>query len=779
MAHYLASAADQLRRGWVKRFRPDLWTVDFPRPMMAALTTPAVGIVRLDLDFHTRSDLAGLIWTSEDRWSHPLLSYETRRDYRGTVLSFEWVAGAGAMPLDAVNGAVLTIEGRDATGNPRTWYVRLWNHAVGGPMAAQVTLDFDRLRAGFGVDGELVYPGDIDRLFLSLVPAAFDGSGQPLMQPLSTHVELRNLRTTGLGSTLKQGDAFLPEHRLRICSGYDDSYNQAPERLVQQWQALGYRGLVTHYVGMSHFPALQTVGGGRFEVAGGLCPSALAWHRALLKALAGTGMEAIFSLSFELFDEYAPPAWAQRDWNGNRALTGWAPPSTLLSPCHPDAMAWLRDIASSLAALAAADGAYVRFQVGEPWWWVGPSGAPCFYDAATVSRWTMEMAKPPPTMTEVEGERSAAEREWLDWLGARLSAACDDLCDSARLGAAGAGFSSHLLFYAPQVLDAAKPDLKRANMPVGWAFPAWDVLQLEDYSFVAAGDDWGQERGRRAVTEALRYPVERQHYLAGFVLEKANAGLEWPRIAAAAAAAQERGVPEVFAWAWPQVARDGLVWIADWGRGEEADVDGFHDVRFPLSVGFDAVGGPEFSTQVAELASGHEQRNLLWAEGRLRYDAGLGVRSEADISALLSFFRARRGQAFAFRFRDPMDWTSARIGDEVTARDQLLGVGDGAQMRFQLVKRYGEPGAEEVRRVTRPDPGSVRVSVSAVELIAGWALLPGGVVQFDVPPPAGAEVCAGYWFDVPVRFASDRLDVSLSGVRSGEIPSVPLVEVRE
>ncbi len=34
-------------------------------------------------------------------------------------------------------------------------------------------------------------------------------------------------------------------------------------------------------------------------------------------------------------------------------------------------------------------------------------------------------------------------------------------------------------------------------------------------------------------------------------------------------------------------------------------------------------------------------------------------------------------------------------------------------------------------------------------------------------------------FDVPVRLASDRMDVSLSGVRSGEIPSVPLVEVRE
>ena len=96
-----------MRLGWVKRFSPNLWTVDFPRPMMAALTAATPGMLRLDLDFQTRGDLAGLIWTSDDRWSHPLLAYETRRDYRGTVLSFDWLAGAGVMPLDMVSGAVI------------------------------------------------------------------------------------------------------------------------------------------------------------------------------------------------------------------------------------------------------------------------------------------------------------------------------------------------------------------------------------------------------------------------------------------------------------------------------------------------------------------------------------------------------------------------------------------------------------------------------------------------------------------------------------------------
>jgi uncharacterized protein (TIGR02217 family) len=777
--HYLATTADQLRTGWVKRFQPRLWTVDFPRPMMAAVTAPAPGTLRLDLDFLTRGDLAGLIWSSEDRWSHPLLAYRTSRDYRGVLLTFDWVAGPGVMPLDALNGPVLTIEGRDCDGVARAWYVRLWNYAEGTPGAARIRLDFDLLRAGFGSGGELVPMADIDRLFISLVPVGFDGSADALAAPASTFVELRGLHAEGPGSTLVAGDAYLPEHDLRICSGFDDSYNQAPERLVEQWQALGYRGLVNHYVGMSHFPALAAAGGGRFEVAGGICASAVAWHRALARALADNGMGLILSLSFELFDTYAPAAWAQRDAAGNRALTGWSPPSTLLSPCRAGAIAWLQAIAAGFAGLAAAEGLPVHFQVGEPWWWMGPDGAPCFYDAATVARWTAERGGPPPVMADMQGTRSAEERDYLDWLGARLAEATASVRDAAT--SAVGGVTSYLLFYAPQVLDPAAPDLRRANMPIGWAAPAFDVLQLEDYDFVTRGDEAGMAHARAEVEARLGYTAAQQQYLAGFVADPAEAERQWPQIAGAAAGALERGVGEAFVWAWPQVARDGFQPIGPGlsTAGGEAEMESFHDVLFPLELGLEAVGGPAFQTQVALLASGHEQRNIQWAQARLSYELGGGVRSEADLVTLLGFFRARRGQAIGFRFRDPMDWTSGVPDAEPAPWDQLLGVGDGKLLRFPLVKRYGAPDAEEVRRITRPIPGSVRVSVSGVELTAGWTLLPGGVVQFAAAPASAAEVRAGFCFDVPVRFASDRLDISLSGWRAGEMPSVPVVEVRE
>ena len=56
---------------------------------------------------------------------------------------------------------------------------------------------------------------------------------------------------------------------------------------------------------------------------------------------------------------------------------------------------------------------------------------------------------------------------------------------------------------------------------------------------------------------------------------------------------------------------------------------------------------------------------------------------------------------------------------------------------------------------------------------------PGGWIARAEAPGAGVEVRAGFLFDVPVRFESDRLDVTGANFAAGEAPSVPLVEVRE
>ncbi|MEN9683374.1 MAG: hypothetical protein RLZZ427_1125, partial [Pseudomonadota bacterium] len=75
MAFWLAATREGQDSDWIQRFDPRFWTVNFPRPMMAALTTPAPDALRVDAVFLRQGDLAGIIWESEDRYDHPLLAY--------------------------------------------------------------------------------------------------------------------------------------------------------------------------------------------------------------------------------------------------------------------------------------------------------------------------------------------------------------------------------------------------------------------------------------------------------------------------------------------------------------------------------------------------------------------------------------------------------------------------------------------------------------------------------------------------------------------------------
>lgn len=758
MGWWLARARTVQDEGVVSRFDPRFWTVNFPRPMMAAVTTTGPDALRVDAVFYRADDLAGLIWDAEDRHDHPLLRYETARDFRDCRLRFRWRSG-GVRALDAINGPTLTIEGRDADGRPRAWYVRLWNYAVGTPEDAAVVLDFAALTGGFRLpdDADPVWAGDVDRMFVSLVAPGYTGGDAVLAAAAEGWVEMTGIACDGPGAVLAIGDGVVPEHGVAIASGYDDSYHLTPARLLRNMLHLGYRGDIVHYVGMSHYFRLGTgllagVGAGAEAEAGALNGACAAWHRDFAARAAALGYGVIWSLSYELFDAHCPADWKQRAADGAPALTGWVPPSTLLSPAHDGAMAYLRAVAAAFLGFGAAAGLAPKFQVGEPWWWTMPDGRPCLYDAAAVRAFA------PVPIASLRGAQPAAARATLDRAGACLAASTAALCAAAK--AAAPGCVTHLLTYLPTVLDADAPEAVRANMPVGWASPAFDVLQLEDYDWVTAGDTASSARGVALAEARLGYPPGRQHYLSGFVLRPEEAG-HWARIDAAAAVARARGVAAVVVWAIPQVMRDGFV---HFDPGEE-DMQAFDDVAFPLALGREAEVAPEFSTAIVTGAGGAEQRNAGWAEARTRYDVGAGIRSEEDVVELLRFFRARMGPARAFRLRDPFDHEG---------RDERLGTGDGVTRRFALVRHYDDA----VRRITRPVAGSVAVQVGGVAT-QGFAVEPGGWILFDAAPAAGVAVTASFRFDVPVRFVEDRLGVSRATFLAGALASVPLVEVRE
>lgn len=373
----------------------------------------------------------------------------------------------------------------------------------------------------------------------------------------------------------------------------------------------------------------------------------------------------------------------------------------------------------------------------------------------------------------MRGTLSGPQKALLDQAGAVLAASTAALCAWVKGVAPGA--VTHLLAYLPTVLDPLAPEAKRANMPVGWAAPAFDVLQLEDYDWVTEWRPTRTSRGIEVATARLGYPVEEQHYFSGFVLLGEQAA-QWRQIADAAEAAVRRGTAATFVWALPQVARDGFTCFRLQGDDE---MQAFDDVAFPIAIGRDASLSPAFSTQVVESPSGHERRSSDWADARLSFDAGPGVRSDADIVELIAFFRARRGAARGFRFTDPYDDRSCAPGMAPGALDQRLGTGDGVRTEFPLQRYYGDGEEAQVRRITRPVAGSIRVAMDGVELSSGWSHAGLGVIAFDEAPAVGALLTAGFRFDVPVRFAEDRLDVNRATFAAGEAPSVPLVEIRE
>lgn len=207
----------------------------------------------------------------------------------------------------------------------------------------------------------------------------------------------------------------------------------------------------------------------------------------------------------------------------------------------------------------------------------------------------------------------------------------------------------------------------------------------------------------------------------------------------------------------------------------------FHDVRFPTALSFGSVGGPERRTDVVTLSNGFEERNTPWSHSRRRYDAGLGLRSLDDIETVIAFFEARFGQLYAFRWKDWADFRSAMPSQDIMPFDQEIGVGDGAQVTFQLVKTYRSGDYTYARPITKPVEGTVAVALGSnvlQETIDYTVDYETGLVALSAAPAADEILTAGFEFDVPVRFDTETIQTSLASFQAGEIPAVPIIEVR-
>ena len=207
----------------------------------------------------------------------------------------------------------------------------------------------------------------------------------------------------------------------------------------------------------------------------------------------------------------------------------------------------------------------------------------------------------------------------------------------------------------------------------------------------------------------------------------------------------------------------------------------FHEIRFPVNLSFGSLGGPERRTDVVTLANGFEERNTPWAHSRRRYDAGLGLRSLDDVAALIAFFEARRGQLHGFRWKDWSDYRSCVPSAQVSPFDQTLARGDGVTTIFPLSKTYRSGVQTYQRPVAKPVAGTVQVALAGdpkVETLEYAVDASAGRITFFSPPDIDVLITAGFEFDVPVRFDTDRLQTSVGSFQAGEVPNVPVIEVR-
>ena len=197
----------------------------------------------------------------------------------------------------------------------------------------------------------------------------------------------------------------------------------------------------------------------------------------------------------------------------------------------------------------------------------------------------------------------------------------------------------------------------------------------------------------------------------------------------------------------------------------------FIEIQFPSDISYGATGGPIYSTDVVTLFSGHEQRNSNWKNARGRYNIASGVKTEKQWQALIAFFRARKGKAIGFRFKDWSDYS---------ATGQQIGIGDGSTTEFQLIRLYTSGSVTVARTINKPVIGTVKVYKNSylrgnTDYSVDYTT---GVVTFAKAPTSGVIITADFEFDVPVRFDTDELQISLDSHNSGSWNSVPLIEVR-
>ncbi|MCP4100462.1 MAG: hypothetical protein GY750_03385 [Lentisphaerae bacterium] len=266
----------------------------------------------------------------------------------------------------------------------------------------------------------------------------------------------------------------------------------------------------------------------------------------------------------------------------------------------------------------------------------------------------------------------------------------------------------------------------------------------------------------------------------------------------------------------------------------------FLNLRFPIDISYGSSGGPNWNTKIVEYNSGHETRLQKWSRPRYSFDAVYGVRSVAQLNSLLATFHEARGSVHSFRYQDPQDYKVSdepMTLDGTNASQLIKTYGSDANNFIRNITRpvgvtfkvnggdYSPSlnyltgavalvslSTKTITNITQATNGVVTAAahgfsigdVILLDNISGMTELNGVYATLTSVTtntfhtgintttytaytiggsadkfPQGTDVVT--WsgeFDVPVRFATDKLSTQITSYKMGTT-TVPLIEVKE
>jgi len=191
--------------------------------------------------------------------------------------------------------------------------------------------------------------------------------------------------------------------------------------------------------------------------------------------------------------------------------------------------------------------------------------------------------------------------------------------------------------------------------------------------------------------------------------------------------------------------------------------------RFPDAISLGAVGGPGYSTDIVVVNSGAESRNINWSLPLSSYDVAHGVRSPEQMDVLIAFFRTVKGRGHSFRFKD---WTDFQVSPATSGLTLI----DDTAHTYQLAKRYINGDETETRPIQKPVAESFALFSAGVQMITGYALdATTGIVTLD---DTGVDLTWSGEFDVPCRFDTDVMKITMDARQFYSWGQIPVVEIR-